>query len=159
MNKIVILAVALAHGVAGAGTLHGDRSENLIYALRYAGIKPTTVKGAHTFQVTAVDCVRVLDPAGNLSDHRCTIGTAEVKDAGAYLLYTALNAAGFAEKAIAETQIQTSGKNLSCTFDSARRFEDRFACTSDSISGDRSPITPKKGKVKDIVQPVHIEKQ
>jgi hypothetical protein len=158
MKKTIVLAAALVHSVAGAGTLHGDKSENLTYALRYAGIKPTAVRGAYTFQVAAVDCIRVLDPAGNLSSYRCTIGTTEVKDAAAYLLYTAMTAVGFAETAIAETQIQVSGKNLSCTLDPAKPFEDRFACTSDRIL-DKPVIVPKKVKVKDTVQPVHIEKQ
>lgn len=158
MTKLIVLAAVLVHGVAGAGTLRGDKAEHLTYALRYAGIKPATLKGARTFQLAAIDCIRTLDPAGNVSDYRCTLGTTELKDAAAYLLYASMTEAGFSETPIADNQIRMTGKNLSCTFDGAKAYDDRFTCTSDRFKPDVT-ITPKKATPKDLVQPVKIEKQ
>jgi hypothetical protein len=160
MHTLVFLGSMLAASTVGAGTLHGAKAESLTYALRYAGAAPTVAKGARTFNVAAADCVRTLDPS-SFSEYRCTLGTTELKDAAAYLLYTAMTGAGFAETPVADTKIQTSGKSVSCVVDPAKGDEDRFACTADGlhVKPFEATIKPKKMLPKDIVQPVKIEKQ
>ena len=138
----------LAGGAASAGTRTGDKAETLTYALHYAGsAKPASIT-----------CVETLDRDGGMSDYRCTLGTTEVKDAAAYLVFNAMAGLGFPQKVLTETTIQISGKNVSCVNAPAAKGDDRFACTGDEIHGDIK-ITPKKVPVKDIVQPVKIEKQ
>ncbi len=158
MSKLVSSIVILASSVAAAGTLHGDKAATLTYALRYAGASPTTAKAVHTFQAASIDCTETLDRGGGMSDYRCTLGTIEVKDAAAYLLYTAVHAAGTPERPITETQIQVSSKHVSCVQDPAKGFDERFTCTGDGFI-EPVTITPKKTTAKDIVQPVKIEKQ
>jgi hypothetical protein len=158
MNKLILVLVA-SGGIANAGTVHGDNAEGLTHVMRYAGIAPTVTKTARTFKLAAVECVRVLDPGGNLDDYQCTLGKIELKDLAAYALYTSLRSVGAAEKPVAETKIQVSDKNVSCVFDSAKGSDERFTCTSDGIVSPPATFTPKKKPVKEIVQPVKIERQ
>lgn len=159
MNKLIFVVVAIG-GAANAGTVQGYTAEPLTLVLRYSGITPTVAKTVHTFKLAAVECVRAIDPNGsNLDDYQCTLGKTELKDLAAYELYTSLNSLGVPVRPIAATKAQVADKNVSCVFDSSKGPEDRFLCTSDGIRPPPAPITAKKQPVKDIVQPVKIEKQ
>jgi len=156
MIKALAIVVALLEGAGVAGTVHGEPAAALTQALRYAGVKPTTAKGTRTFHVAAVSCLRMLEGDVVLGDHACTVDKNEVKDAGAYVLYQAMSAAGLPETVVTDTHIKIADANLTCVIDAARQVQ----CTSDGVQDKPdTKITPKKKPVKDIVQPVKIEKQ
>ena len=157
MIKALVIVIALLEGVGVAGTVHGEQATALTQALRFAGVKPTTAKGARTFHVAAVSCVRMLEGDVVLGDHACTVDKSEVKDANAYVLYQAMSAAGLPETVVTDTHIKIADANLTCVIDATKQIQ----CTSDGVQEKPSDlkITPKKKPVKDIVQPVKIEKQ
>lgn len=157
MMKALVLVAALLGRTAVAGTVHGDKAAALTQALRYAGVKPTTAKGTRTFHVAAISCLRMLEGDEVLGDHKCTLDKSEIKDVGAYVLYEAMSAAGLLQTVVTETHIKTVDANLTCMIDATKQVQ----CTSDGIQEKPAEIkiTPKKRKIKDIVQPVKIEKQ
>jgi hypothetical protein len=156
MIKVAILVALLANTTL-AGTLHGDKATVLTQALRYAGIKPTVTHGTRTFRVATIDCVRMLENDTTLADHQCTVDKAAIKDAAAYLLYEAMEAGAFTQTPDTATHIKMATANLACSVDTSKQVQ----CTWDGAGGEPPPdvIAPKKTKVKDIVQPVKIEKQ
>ena len=162
MNKTIVLAVLLACGVASAGTVRGERAQELVEAVRYAGIVPATAKGVRTFHVGALSCLRMLEHDAVLGDHACTLDKIGVQQGAAYLLFRAMEGAGFTWRVVSDTHIEVAGTALTCVVDENKQDDDaRFTCTADGLSSKPQPvvITPKKRKIKDIVQPVKIEKQ
>ncbi len=155
-----MLVVVLAAGSAQAGTLHGDKAGALTQGLRYAGVKPATAKDTRTFRAATLECVRMLGTDNVLGDHKCTLDKAEIKDVAAYLLYTALMDAELPSMVMAPDDIHVKTANVVCVAKTTKDLDDRFQCTFEG-GGKPQPvqITPKKVKVKDVVQPIKIEKQ
>jgi hypothetical protein len=158
MYKLVLPIVLLAANVANAGTVYGDKAESATYALRYAGVAPTVAKKVRTFAIADLDCKKTLDREGGLSEFHCTAGKADVKDAAAYGLWTALVNLGFQQKAIADVTIEIKATGGSCSLDAGAAYGKQFSCTSAELPSEVK-ITPKKLTPKDLVQPVKIEKQ
>ena len=162
MTKTIALAVMLVSGVASAGTVRGDTAKDLVEALRYAGVAPTVAKGIRTFHAGSLSCVLMLEHDVVLGDHACTVDKIELQHGAAYLLYRAMDAAGFQQQVVTDTHIQIAGTGLTCVVDEAKQdAEARFMCTGAGFGSKPHDvvITPKKRKIKDIVQPVKIEKQ
>ncbi|MBA2539918.1 MAG: hypothetical protein H0V17_09815 [Deltaproteobacteria bacterium] len=153
MIKLALWATLLAPAFAEAGPIDGDDAQHLAEALRYAGVKPTTVKTARTFHAATLSCTIDLDNA--LNEYRCTVDRREIKDAPAYLLSQAMDGVVGFESRIKGDSITTSGTNVACIVDPNKKpLDARFECTWDKMK----PVPPKK-PVKDIVQPVKGEKQ
>src|SRR5580704_10075670 len=153
----VAVMVASA-GVAHAGTQHGDQAEGLTYALRYAGVTPTVANKLRTFQISAAECDETLDPGHDLSSYRCTLGKTQVTDAAAYALWTALVGIGYPQTPTGDVTVQIKVKAVSCVLDPSAAYDARFTCTTD-VASKPGAISPKPAPVKDVVQPVKIEKQ
>jgi hypothetical protein len=143
MKTIMILVVLLGSGLAFADA-KGDKATALSRALKYAGVKPTTTKTVRTFKVSSAHCWS--SRAGTdeeLGDYRCTLDKREVKDAAAFLLQEAMDAAG-APSDDHMSQHTSDAIDVSCVIDPGKTGDDRASCS---------------WKVKDIVQPVKIEKK
>jgi len=153
MSKLSLWAVLLSSAFAEAGPIDGDDAQHFAEALRYAGVKPTTVKTARTFHASTLSCTIDLDDA--LNEYHCTVDRREIKDAPAYLLSQVMDGVIGFESRIKGDSITTSGTNVTCIVDPNKKpLDARFECTWDKMK----PVAPKK-RVKDIVQPIKIEKQ
>ena len=162
MTKTIALAVLLTSAFASAGTVRGEKARDLVEAVRYAGVAPTAAKGVRTFHVGALSCVLMLEHDVVLGDHACTLDKIELQHGAAYLLYRAMDAAGFTQQVVTDTHLQMAGTGLTCVVDETKQdTEARFMCTGEGFNSKPRDvvITPKKRKIKDIVQPVKIEKQ
>jgi hypothetical protein len=145
------LALAVPH-VAAADTVTGDKSERLTYALRYAGARASAQKAVRTFVLDTVACVKTVDAGGNVADYACTVASTPVKDATAYLLYTALLDLGFVQTPVGDTKIKLSAQAIACTLDASKTLDQRYACTGDDLVA-----TPDNTKT--VIHPIKIQKQ
>lgn len=158
MTKLLVVLLVLGSSVVRASPLNGEDARQLSTALKYAGVKPTVAKSAVTYRVGKIYCVVELGKDKALGEHTCTLDKTEVKDAAAYLLDLSIAGIGMVGRVETDTRISTTGTNLTCVVDpTAKRYDDGFVCTWDNMPPDK--ITPKKKAVKDIVQPVKIEKK
>ena len=155
MMKLPLVGLVLASTTALAApptTATGDKAAQLVRALKYAGVKPTTAKGFRAFDTASIHCWSSNEGTDEeLGDYACTVDKLKIKDATAYLLQTALEAAGV-ESTDHMSQHTTDAGGLTCHVDAAKQGGERFSCRWGVA------ITPKK-PVKEIVQPVKIEKQ
>jgi hypothetical protein len=114
-------------GILGA-RVQGDKAMTLVRAIKFAGVKPTTVKGVRTFKVPAIHCwtsKAATDP--ELGDYKCSLDRREIKDGLALLLQTAMEGAGIASDDHM-SQHTTDAKTVMCVIDPTKTGDDRFEC-------------------------------
>src|SRR5437016_4833900 len=80
---------------APAGTkVTGANAKGLIRALKYAGIKATGSKTKWTFTAAAIKCHSASETEDGLGSYDCEVDKVKLKDAAAYQLHEAMQAAG-----------------------------------------------------------------
>jgi fructose-specific component phosphotransferase system IIB-like protein len=147
----IVLLAASAH--AQPPKVAGDKAAALTRALKYAGVKATTpVKGLREFTANDIHCGSTREGTDQeLGDYKCTIDKHDIKDAAAYLLQTTLEAAG--AKSEDHMSQHTTDAMVICAIDTTKTADEKYDCTFGVV------IRAKAIKTKDLVQPVHIEKQ
>jgi hypothetical protein len=108
--------------------VQGDKAMALVRAIKFAGVKPTTVNTVRTFKVAAIHCWT--SKAGTdeeLGDYKCSLDKREIKDGLAFLLQSAMEGAGIASDDHM-SQHTTDAKTVTCVIDPAKTGEDRFEC-------------------------------
>ncbi len=153
-----LLVTTLLAGTATADPIGDSPALDLSQALRYSGIKPASAT-APKFRVASVACEWTFDKDPVLGDHACKLDKIQVKGVAAYLLYQTLVNAGAPTKQTTPTVVELSVTNLWCVVDPSQGMEQGSRCDWDGSKPRPVTITPKKRPVKDIVQPVKIEKQ
>src|SRR5262245_61761732 len=129
MKTLGIAIVMMVASTAFADeSVRGDKAANLVRAIKFAGVKPTTAKGARTFKVAALHCWSSKEGTDEqLGDYKCSLDKLEVKDGLALLLQTAMEGAGIPSDNHM-SQHTTDAKTVTCVIDPAKSGDDRFTC-------------------------------
>ena len=124
----MVLAMTAAASADTATHVKGDKATALARAIKFAGVKPKTTKDVRSFTVTSVHCNSTREGSDEqLGDYVCTLDKRDVRDAMAYLLQTALDAAGVASSD-GMSQHKTNANALTCTIDPSKSGDDRIDC-------------------------------
>lgn len=109
--------------------VQGARAMALVRAIKFAGVKPATVKRVRTFKVAAIHCWTSKAGADEeLGDYKCSLDRREIKDGLALLLQSAMEAAGIASDDHM-SQHTTDVTAVTCEIDPTKTGDDRFDCT------------------------------
>ncbi|HEY0250781.1 MAG TPA: hypothetical protein VGC41_04610 [Kofleriaceae bacterium] len=138
--------------------VEADKAASLARAMKFAGVKPTIEKGLRTFKVTSIHCSSTREGEDEeLGTYACEVDGLKITDGPALLLMDALEAAGAAaDDHMSQHTIDVTNEQCEVRSMPVPAANQQFFCRS--FPPDQK-ITPKKMRVKDIVQPVQIPKQ